>query len=958
MKKYIIILLLSVPFLALAVNITVPQAPGENYLLLSTSTGNYNYVSTSTIGSILDTLWARSGNNIYNLNSGNVGIGTTTPGSLLGLYSTSTIGTQIDLNNGSAGGRNWTVGSAGAINTTCGIGNLCFYDGTAGLVRLVINPTGLVGIGTTTPATLLHVNQTAVTGTREIISKFTVSDANNDGLYIGNGTITDGTMVPSIQGMVNTSNAAALNFRGYTTAANDTGTNALVEFQALRTDNVTSPGNGTLSTAVTRPLFNFRNLTTDVMTIIPNGNVGIGSSTPISSLSITGRGGIMPLSIASSSGVMMLEMEQNGNLGLGTTTAGNPLVVSRDAVSGPGVDAGQLCLTGSTSGNKKTCIGFDTTGNFGFLQPVISGTAFQPMAINPYGGNVGIATTTPGDKLSVAGLMQSQGLVFISSSTPTYRAGTMVYDATCDCLTTYNSDSNISLQNGQEVWTRVRNVTGSTILNGSAVYANGSNSGLTSVALARADAGTTTVVVGMATEDIANNATGTITIIGVVNGLNTSAYAPGTTVYLSATTSGGLASTSPAAPNYRMRVGIVGVSSATVGTINVTPSTASVANGIFGQFLSIDASGRQVWLATSTLNIPPVTVSAWLDNGTSVYLATSTRNVGIGTSTPISTLGIQGRGGINPFSIASSTGALLLEIAQNGSVGIGTTPALAKLHVLSTTEQLRLSYDASNYVTHTVDSTGRETLDATGTGAGFTFSKPVLLAPDYRNGVTFFTDLLTQISSGFGGDPFMTVTSGTTFALSSGGQNRPGVQTYGLASATGKSFIGVTSSTAANTSLETGGGPIVYESDIQLGVLSSSTQRYVVLGGFLNTAAGINQNNAMYLLYDEGGVTTGSVASPNWQIVSVAATSSTFVTTSVAAVAGTWTKLRVEVNSAGTIASYYINGTLAGTSSTNIPSGTAQAFGAGTYAQKSIGTSPVNFAIDFIYISKMFSSSR
>lgn len=49
-----------------------------------------------------------------------------------------------------------------------------------------------------------------------------------------------------------------------------------------------------------------------------------------------------------------------------------------------------------------------------------------------------------------------------------------------------------------------------------------------------------------------------------------------------------------------------------------------------------------------------------------------------------------------------------------GSVAIGTTTVTAKLSVLSTTEQLRLEYDASNYCGFTVGATGTTTIQATG----------------------------------------------------------------------------------------------------------------------------------------------------------------------------------------------------------------------------------------------------
>lgn len=49
-KKFLIALALSIPFMAGAVNITVPSAPGSNYVLLSTTTGAYISVATSSLG--------------------------------------------------------------------------------------------------------------------------------------------------------------------------------------------------------------------------------------------------------------------------------------------------------------------------------------------------------------------------------------------------------------------------------------------------------------------------------------------------------------------------------------------------------------------------------------------------------------------------------------------------------------------------------------------------------------------------------------------------------------------------------------------------------------------------------------------------------------------------------------------------------------------------------------------
>jgi lysophospholipase L1-like esterase len=74
---------------------------------------------------------------------------------------------------------------------------------------------------------------------------------------------------------------------------------------------------------------------------------------------------------------------------------------------------------------------------------------------------------------------------------------------------------------------------------------------------------------------------------------------------------------------------------------------------------------------------------------------------------------------------------LLGTMTATGNIGIGAASPSAKLHSVATTEQLRLGYDNSNYISATVSSLGRVTLDAVGasgaTGAGFILAKQTQL---------------------------------------------------------------------------------------------------------------------------------------------------------------------------------------------------------------------------------------
>lgn len=68
----------------------------------------------------------------------------------------------------------------------------------------------------------------------------------------------------------------------------------------------------------------------------------------------------------------------------------------------------------------------------------------------------------------------------------------------------------------------------------------------------------------------------------------------------------------------------------------------------------------------------------------------------------------------------------LIRVLANGNLGIGTGATVsARVHAISTTEQLRVGYDASNYYSTTVSSIGGVTFNAVGSGAVFNFSDPI-----------------------------------------------------------------------------------------------------------------------------------------------------------------------------------------------------------------------------------------
>lgn len=127
-----------------------------------------------------------------------------------------------------------------------------------------------------------------------------------------------------------------------------------------------------------------------------------------------------------------------------------------------------------------------------------------------------------------------------------------------------------TLLSSDRLVTNVRNTTGATVTKGTVVYLNGSSGTLPLIAKAQANSeATSSGTYGVVQDDIANNANGYVVVIGVLSGLNTSAYNAGDILWLSPTVAGAYTTTKPVAPNNAVYVGIVTRSSTTQGTIEV-----------------------------------------------------------------------------------------------------------------------------------------------------------------------------------------------------------------------------------------------------------------------------------------------------------------------------------------------------------------------------------------------------
>ncbi|MEO0026786.1 MAG: hypothetical protein RL716_117 [Actinomycetota bacterium] len=130
-------------------------------------------------------------------------------------------------------------------------------------------------------------------------------------------------------------------------------------------------------------------------------------------------------------------------------------------------------------------------------------------------------------------------------------------------------DGAVTLQIGQESVQLVKNITGSTLLNGRAVRVTGSSGGRITVEHADNNSVTgATGVIGVLTEDVLTGENGYVTTYGLVHELDTSQWSPGAPLYLNGT--GQLTNVRPT--NGRIvQLGFVVTQDSSQGVIYVAP---------------------------------------------------------------------------------------------------------------------------------------------------------------------------------------------------------------------------------------------------------------------------------------------------------------------------------------------------------------------------------------------------
>jgi hypothetical protein len=357
--------------------------------------------------------WTVNGANVYRA-GGNVGIGTSTPGHPLTV--------QADASSRLLGFNN-TAG-ADKYNFSLGSNGLNLSESNVASGRLFVQDGGNVGIGTTTPGQKLEVagqiysstggirfpdgtvqtTAAAAANANPILNQTTLQPSANFNIsgngYVG-GSVGIGTTAPltrlSIQQVTGISNTSGqdlgeLSFVGFNRPRPS------ASIQALTRDYddtghllfKTSPGGSGA---------------TERLRITADGNVGIGTTTPGQRLEVVGNTSVTGNSAVTGNSYV------SGNVGIGTTTPGQKLEVAGQIYS----STGGIRFPDNTV---QTTAAITATGaSFIQNQTSLQSPANFNIGGNGYvGGNVGIGTTTPGQKLDVTGNANVTGNSYVGGN--------------------------------------------------------------------------------------------------------------------------------------------------------------------------------------------------------------------------------------------------------------------------------------------------------------------------------------------------------------------------------------------------------------------------------------------------------------------------------------------------------------------------------------------------------------
>ena len=188
---------------------------------------------------------------------------------------------------------------------------------------------------------------------------------------------------------------------------------------------------------------------------------------------------------------------------------------------------------------------------------------------------------------------------------------------------------------------QVRNTTGATLTKGTVVYITGATGQLPTISKALATGDTTSAqTLGVMSADLANNSNGYVTIIGLVTGMDTSAYADGAQLYLSPTTAGTYTTTKPYAPDHLVYVAVVEYSHPTQGKLFVKIQNGYELDELHNVSAQNPTNGQTLIYNESTALWEKHTLTA----GTGISVSNGAGSITVTNSAPDQTVSLTGAG--------------------------------------------------------------------------------------------------------------------------------------------------------------------------------------------------------------------------------------------------------------------------------------------------------------------------
>ena len=520
---------------------------------------------------------------------------------------------------------------------------------------------GYLGIGTDTPQGALDVDgDIYISGdARKIVGNFNGSDGNNR-TFFQNDTVNTNTRIGVVPN--GTGSVAAIDlFSDEDTPTASRLALAITSTEAIIASDIPSGGSGTFV-----PLtFQTNNL--DRMTIAVDGKVGIGTDTPTQELDINGD-----VAITGSARRISGDFSNStiANRTLFQTSTVNGVTGVRAIPNGTSNQASFGVYNNSDPTNS-TLVALGVSGSNAIIQSTAQGSGSSlPLAVVVGGserlsittaGDVGIGTTTPGQKLSVAGVVESTtgGFKFPDGTTQTTAASGGGGSPA-------GSTGQVQYNNAGAFGALPDGTTGQVLTSsGTGVAPTWTTpSGTTQWTTSGSDIYYAAGKVGIGTSTVTEN----LTVDGNADFVGTSARIKGKfegtsltdrTLFTSRTT------------NNNSRVGVIPNGTATTAAYDVF-SKSDVATSSRLAMVAIDGSDTRIASDIPSGGSGSYLPMTFYTNNAEVMRLTTAGNVGVGTTTPSTKLDVTGTFNATGAATLGSTLGVTGTLNANGGIAVDT----------------------------------------------------------------------------------------------------------------------------------------------------------------------------------------------------------------------------------------------------------------------------------------------